>query len=177
MTTLRTSVGTFAIVIALGAPYVAASSATLGPSGYAGIKPGMTLAQASAAFGTAFVLTANATPAETRACTYAFPRNRPRQPALMVVNGRVARIDVSRRAIAADNGILVGDPVAKIRARFGRANLVETPHTYDPRGTYIEVTPDQGSAQLRLLFETSKGRVTQFRSGRLPEVRYIEGCS
>jgi hypothetical protein len=146
------------------------------PLGYGGVKMGMTLAQASSVFGP-LRIDPTSTPDETGGCTFAFPVGR-RSPAFMLIDGKVERVDVRTRAIPARNGILVGDPVSKVYARFGRKHFVVSKHKYDPNGTYIEVKPvlpaEQGH---RLLFETSGGRVTQFRGGRLPAVRFIEGCA
>lgn len=45
-------------------------------------------------------------------------------------------------------------------------------------GKYLTFVPkDATDKNYRLIFETSKNRVTRFRSGKLPEVEYIEGCS
>ena len=146
------------------------------PLGYNGVKMGMTVAQASAVFGP-LRIDPNSTPDDTGSCTYAFPVGR-RSPAFMVIDGRIERVDVSTRAIPSRNGILVGDPAARVFARFGRSNVAVSKHKYDPRGTYIEVKPvlpaERGH---RLLFETSRGRVTQFRAGRIPAVWFVEGCA
>jgi hypothetical protein len=165
-----------AVSLVLAAVAEGARPEVVEPLGYAGVRTGMTLPEASAVFGP-LRIDPNSTPDETGSCTFAFPLRR-RQPAFMLLDGRVERIDVRTRAIPARNGILVGDLVSKVYARFGRTNLVVTPHKYDPKGTYIEVKPrlpvERGH---RLIFETSSGRVTQFRGGRLPAVRFIEGCA
>ena len=170
------------VIILACLPLVGASTslgATPGavePLGYGGVRMGMTLAMASSVFGPLRIDPAS-TPDETGGCAFAFPVGR-RSPAFMLIDGKVERVDVRTRAIPARNGILVGDPVSKVFARFGRKNVVVSKHKYDPNGTYVEVKPvlpaERGH---RLLFETSRGRVTQFRGGRLPAVRFVEGCA
>jgi len=43
-------------------------------------------------------------------------------------------------------------------------------------GQYLIVTPRSDTAY-QYVFETDKGRVTTFRGGRVPQVRYVEGCA
>lgn len=172
---VRTLAGGAALALALTAAAPAARP-TVGARGYAGIVPGMTLAQAKAASGITFVVDPRTSPDPELGCVFAVPRGR-RQPWLMLTNGRVGRIDVTTRGVPATGGILVGDPATKVAARLGAANVVVSPHKYDADGTYIEVKPKPGGGGFRLVFETSKGRITQFRGGRLPEVRYVEGCA
>lgn len=49
-----------------------------------------------------------------------------------------------------------------------------SPHKYVD-GHYIEIEIKGG--KFSIIFETDGKRVTSFRTGRSPEVRYIEGCS
>jgi hypothetical protein len=41
----------------------------------------------------------------------------------------------------------------------------------------MTVAGDSASAGKALVFETDGNRVTMFRGGRLPEVKWVEGCS
>jgi hypothetical protein len=46
------------------------------------------------------------------------------------------------------------------------------------RGNYLTFIPqDRPDRNYRLVFETDGDRVTNFRSGQVPEVEAIEGCS
>src|ERR687886_480873 len=64
----------------------------------------------------------------------------------------------------------------------GIGQIKATPHPYVSRppenGKYLTFVPkDAADKNYRIIFETSKNRVDRFRSGKLPEVEYIEGCS
>ncbi|MEJ7786394.1 MAG: hypothetical protein WKF96_16445 [Solirubrobacteraceae bacterium] len=53
-----------------------------------------------------------------------------------------------------------------------------TRHEYNPNGVYLEYVPsDRVEAGRRVIFETDGQRVTYIRAGKLPAVRYIEGCA
>ncbi|WP_267871531.1 hypothetical protein [Nostoc sp. CHAB 5715] len=42
----------------------------------------------------------------------------------------------------------------------------------------VSIIPkDRANQNYRVVFETDGKRVTQFRSGKLPEVEFVEGCS
>jgi hypothetical protein len=95
----------------------------------------------------------------------------------MVIKGRIARVDVARRGIKTPSGFTVGTAAQAIREAFGR-RLRVTQHAYNPDGKYLEYVPrDRVEAGRRVIFETDGERVTYIRAGKLPEVRYIEGCS
>src|ERR1035437_6267523 len=51
------------------------------------------------------------------------------------------------------------------------------PHKYIEGGHYMTVVGDSASAGKAIVFETDGKRVTMFRGGRLPEVKWVEGCS
>ena len=109
-------------------------------------------------------------------CRYMRPADRGIRASFMLTRGRISRVDVSRRGIATPSGIRVGDSEASVRRRFaGRLRI--TRHVYS-NGYYLEFVPrDRAERNRRVIFETTRGRVGYIRAGRLPEVRYIEGCS
>ena len=49
------------------------------------------------------------------------------------------------------------------------------PHKYVRGGHYL-VVPSPADSDAQLVFETDGKRVTSYRVGRLPEVRWVEGC-
>ncbi len=143
------------------------STAGLGP-----VEVGMTRAQAERAGGVRLV-----GEGRLRDCSYARPRDRAIRASFMFTGRIVVRVDVRRRGIATTSGIRVGDREARVRRRFG-ARLRIAPHAYDPEGRYLELVPrDRAERNRRVVFETDGRRVTYIRAGRLPEVRYIEGCA
>jgi hypothetical protein len=110
-------------------------------------------------------------------CRYVRPRNRRIRASFMVIKGRIARVDVARRGIETPSGFTVGTSARAVRATFG-TRLRVTRHAYNPDGAYLEFVPrDRVDAGRRVIFETDGSRVTHIRAGRLPEVRYVEGCA
>jgi len=110
-------------------------------------------------------------------CRHVRPRNKRIRASFMVIGRRIARVDVARRGIRTLSGFTVGTPARAIRAAFGR-RLRVTQHEYNRDGKYLEFVPrDRVEAGRRVIFETDGERVTHIRAGKLPEVRYIEGCA
>jgi hypothetical protein len=95
---------------------------------------------------------------------------------VMVVNGKVARIDVDTGAVTTEDGGKIGDSEDRIKSIYGDDVQVE-PHKYNAGWHYLTVLGDSASAGKALVFETDGKQVTSFRGGRLPEVKWVEGCS
>ncbi|HST07641.1 MAG TPA: hypothetical protein VLJ83_05680 [Gemmatimonadaceae bacterium] len=95
---------------------------------------------------------------------------------VMVVSGKIARIDVDTGVVTTEDGVKIGDSEDKIKSVYGDDVQVE-PHKYIEVGHYMTVLGDSASAGKALVFETDGKRVTAFRGGRLPEVKWVEGCS
>jgi len=95
---------------------------------------------------------------------------------VMVVNGKIARIDVDTGTVTTEDGARIGDTEDKIKTIYGDEVKVE-PHKYIDGGHYMTVLGDSTSAGKALVFETDGKHVTSFRGGRLPEVKWVEGCS
>lgn len=109
-------------------------------------------------------------------CRYVRPKNRYIRASFMLTEGRIARVDIWKRGISTVSGIRVGDSERSVRRRFA-GRLRVTPHEYTS-GWYLEFVPkDRVDRTRRVIFETKNGRVSYIRAGRLPEVRYIEGCA
>jgi len=99
----------------------------------------------------------------------------------MVTKGRIARVDISSKRITTISGARIGDNENRILSLYP-GQIQATPHPYVSRppenGKYLTfVRKDAADKNYRIIFETSKNRVDRFRSGKLPEVEYIEGCS
>ena len=167
---------TAAIATAGGASGRAAASTdlTLTPLGIGPLRVGMTVEQARRASGRRIVLDG----AELgTSCRYASVRSL--RVYLMLLHGRIARIDVARGSpVHALGGIRRGDTEAAVRAAFG-PKVVETQHAYVPGGSYLTVGWRSGPyAKRGIRFETNeKGTVTDIYAGRHDPIRYIEGCA
>lgn len=149
-----------------------AADTTIHFSGFGPVRAGMTVAAAAAALGDSLPLLGP----KMDPCYYV---SHPRRPdvAFMVIGDQIARVDVrqgSRLLTAAGAGI--GDTEERIRSLYAGRIEIE-PHRYVD-GSYLIVRPEaEADTSFRIVFETDGRRVTRYRAGRLPEVRWVEGCS
>ncbi len=121
----------------------------------------------------------NENPTMNKQCDFVFPAvgaGIPEGVSVMVVNGEIARIDVDTGSVTTEDGAKIGDTEDRIKNIYGDDVRVE-PHKYIDGGHYMTVLGDSASAGKALVFETDGKRVTMFRGGRLPEVKWVEGCS
>ena len=89
---------------------------------------------------------------------------------------RIARVDVRSGTIATAEGAQIGDSSDRIR-RLYAGRVTASPHKYTA-GQYLTVGPaSPADGEFRLVFETEGERVTRYRSGKLPQVQYVEGCA
>jgi len=112
------------------------------------------------------------------ACDFVFPAvgaGIPDGVGVMVVKGKVARIDVDTGAVTTEDGAKIGDTEDRIKAIYGDYLQIR-PHKYTD-GHYMIVKGDSANAGKEIVFETDGKKVTMFRAGRLPEVEWVEGCS
>ena len=154
-------------------PAAAGSGLVLTPLGIGHLRVGMTVAQARNASGRRIVEDTEFAPG----CHYAAVRSL--RVSLMLLHGRIARIDIDRGShVHALGGIRRGDTEADVRAFFG-AKVVETAHAYVPGGSYLTVGWRTGRyAKRGIRFETNeRGTVTTIYAGRHDPIRYIEGCA
>ena len=120
----------------------------------------------------------NERPDIKQACDFVFPAvgaGIPFGVNVMVVKGKVARIDVDTGTVTTEDGAKIGDSEDKIKSIYGD-ELKVTPHKYIEGGHYLTVMGDSASAGKAMVFETDGKQVTMFRAGRIPEVEWVEGC-
>jgi hypothetical protein len=121
----------------------------------------------------------NENPTMNARCDFVFPAvgaGIPEGVSVMVVGGKVARIDVDTGSVTTEDGARIGDTEDRIKSLYGDEVQLE-PHKFIEGGHYMTVLGDSASAGKALVFETDGKRVTMFRGGRLPEVKWVEGCS
>lgn len=161
------------------APLVLALSFACAPSrdrvsvdGHRGVRIGMTVDEASVAYGATLSPAVQAGP--TEACFFVFPEGRVDAVSFMIVDGKVARVDIAQPDVLTLTGVGVGSTEAEVMQAYdGKAVL--TPHKYTgPEGHYLTVEPDAGKA---IVFETDGMRVLRYRAGAKPQVLWVEGCS
>jgi hypothetical protein len=112
-------------------------------------------------------------PPEER-CVYLVPASMPVGVRLMIENGKLVRVDVDSAGIRTVGGAEVGMSEADLRSRY--RDLEIRPHKYDTTGQYL-IYREHPDSSRRLVFETDRRRVLQYRSGVMPPVEYVEGCS
>lgn len=117
-------------------------------------------------------LQAPATPAE--GCDYASVGQGDAKLTFLVVDDRLARVDVVSEAYATDRGIGVGDTEDQVKAAY--PNVIVQPHKYTS-GRYL-IANNPADTMIALVFETdSTGKVMNYRLGTKPIVQWVEGCS
>lgn len=145
-------------------------------NGIGSVRVGMTIAEASKAAGTKLIRESGH---ETNpSCFYVKPQGEPKDIGFMVTNGRISRVDVSNnKSIATLSGAKIGDPESRIKSLYP-GQIQVTPHKYVQDGhDLIFIPKDALDKNYRVVFETDGKRVTRFRSGKIPEVEFVEGCS
>ncbi len=140
--------------------------------GFAGVRFGMTVAQAEAALGDKLKSIGEG----EGNCSYVEPQGVHKGVLFMVIDGVIARLDVQETdKIVTDRGAKIGDSESHVLGLYkGRTRVEEHKYT-GPEGHYVLVLGPDGKAQI--VFETDGGKVVSYRAGRQPEVEWIEGCS
>ena len=144
-------------------------------NGIGSVRVGMTVAEASKAAGTKLV---GEPGPDTPSCWLVKPQGEPKDIGFMVTNKRISRVDVwKNKSITTLSGAKIGDTESRIKSLYP-GQIQVTPHKYVEGGhDLIFIPKDAVDKNYRLLFETDGKRVTRFRSGKLPEVEFVEGCS
>jgi hypothetical protein len=167
--------------VALASAFLSAPSRAAGPTewrlttrGFGPARVGMTADELSAALGTKVIVDAPLDEGEN--CQYAKAERGLDGVAFMMIDGRVARVDVESKEYATASGARVGMTEREVKALY-RGRLRVSPHHYTD-GHYLTYVPrDARDKNYRVVFETDGKVVTGVRVGRLPEVEYVEGCA
>jgi len=143
--------------------------------GYGPIKIGMTIPQASQAFGIK-LLPMGKGPLDPE-CAYVLPAGKMNAPfAIMVRYGHVVRIDLRQKALQTVSGLSIGMSESRLKMLY-KPLLVE-PSKYVQGGhTFIYRSKLPAYTQYSMRFETDGKTVTAIRSGLTEEVSWVEGCS
>ncbi|MGK2961055.1 MAG: hypothetical protein ACSLFK_02790 [Gemmatimonadaceae bacterium] len=158
------------------APAVDSSSAdhtwVVNTRGIGKLSAGMTLKEANAVLDGTLII-----PAKLEECDWVRVRGAPDGLLMMVQKGRISRIDIIRSStIETGAGAKIGDTEARIKALYPGRVAVE-PHAYTD-GHYLVFTPPAAAdSSFRIVFETDGQKVLRYRSGLMPAVEYVEGCS
>ena len=133
---------------------------------------GMTPKVASAKLGVR-LLPASEPDKEEQSCYYVYPNGKFDDIGFMVQRGQITRIDIYSKAIPSIGSIRIGDSEDAIKRAFP-VKVQEKIHPYiGADGKYIIIETKPGYA---FVYETDRGKITRFRSGKFSSVQYIEGC-
>jgi hypothetical protein len=143
------------------------------PEGYLGVRIGMSVGEASQASG--LNLTAGLTlKGDEVGCFYVSPNGVPGPFIFMVLDGRIARVDVRSEGILTNRRVGVGSSEREVSNAYpGQVKTTIHPYT-GPTGHYLTIEHGNGIATI---FETDGNIVESYRVGSDPAVRWIEGCS
>ena len=150
-------------------------------NGIGPIRVGMKVDEASQSAGIKLISNGNSGGTDEYQCSYVQPQIELKGISFMVTKGRIARVDISNQRITTIRGAKIGNTEEQIMKLYP-GQIKVTPHPYQGRppynGKYLTFVPkDEAEQNYRIIFETNKKLVTRFRSGKLPEVNYIEGCA
>ena len=133
------------------------------------IRIGMTLEQLNKALEEKFT----GPERKNEADCYYESMTKPPKLLLMMLEGRLARIEVKEPGVKTASGIQVGDSEAKAQKAYG-ARLKIEPHKYADNGRYLTVKTSDGRRGIR--FETENGKITMYYAGRYDAIQFVEGC-
>ena len=153
------------------APPAAGTSFTIAPDSYGPLRVGMTVAQAASALGGGFA----APKGYSGGCGYAVLVKAPRGLAVMLNEGKIARFEIRSGGIKTTEGARIGDSETRIKSLYA-GRVTSTPHKYVSGGHYLTVVPPGSDSGDRIVFETDGSKVTEYRSGKTPEVEQVERC-
>ena len=168
------SVGLFGASAAIAAPFL--TSTNLGP-----VRVGMTLEQARKALGTPLHYKPD-DPGHPECGHAQRPDAGGAGVHYMVEKGRITRIEVwpvdfdpvaRLSAATTAKGVGLGATETQVKFAYGAALKVQAA-PYNGEAHWL-ILDDQDKRH-GIVFETSKGRVTSFWSGRYPSLTYSEGC-
>ena len=112
--------------------------------------------------------------ADSESCEYVAPSGGYEGLSFMLINQRLARIDVTSPRVMTLAGARVGASQRAVMALYpGRVEV--SPHAYTaPDGSYLTVYSSDRRHGIR--FETDHGKITVFYAGTAEAIQYIEGC-
>jgi hypothetical protein len=136
------------------------------------VRAGMTTREAVATLKGAGV---SASEDSSKSCHY-LKWSGPTAVGVMLDEGVVARVEVGNRDIATKEGAKIGDAESQVQSLYAGRVAVQ-PHKYVTGGHYLVVKPvAPPDSAFRIVFETDGKSVTKYRSGKEPQVSYVEGC-
>ncbi|HEX2053547.1 MAG TPA: hypothetical protein VHJ78_07490 [Actinomycetota bacterium] len=151
---------------------------------------GMTIEQISAAAGVALTRQPDFDQAMAeKNCAYVSPSTIPgyipppdsgnKSPlAFMIVDGKLARIDILGGDFATAQGIKVGSEEKAVIDAYGNGEPLPPRAFIGPPYRYLTATPkEEEDKNYRMVFESDGAKVVNYRVGQLPQVENRQGCT
>ena len=159
-------------IACITAPSAIAQEPRITFNGYGPVRIGMSAQALETALGVK--LERGAPDGDSEACEYVAASRGYEGVSFMLLNQRLARIDVSSPKVRTRSGARIGLSQEAVLALYpGRIKI--SPHEYTaPDGSYLTMfSPDKRHG---MRFETDHGKVTVYYAGTAEAVQYIEGC-
>lgn len=144
-------------------------------NGIGPIRVGMTVDEASRAAGVKLVKSNS--DINSYQCSYFEVQGEPKGISFMVTKGLITRVDISNPQVTTIRGVKVGDPEDKLLKLYPGQIQVLRGLIGGRMNRFTFVPKDVADKNYRIIFKTRKNRVESFRSGQLPQVEYMGGCS
>jgi hypothetical protein len=150
---------------------VVAQSPIVRFDGIGAVRVGMSLRDLNGALHTSY---SKPSDPEEQSCYYVDLPNQPKV-GVMMLDGRVARVDVDNAVTLTALGIHNGDSEARALHVYGKQLKIE-PHAYFPEsGHFLTLlSPDR---KYGIRFETEDGKIFRYYAGTIQAIAFIEGCS
>jgi hypothetical protein len=135
------------------------------------VRVGMNLSELNKALHTSFK---KPTDPDEQGCTYV---EVPRQSGIgvMILDGRVARVDVGNTSTRTAEGIRNGDSEARAVQVYGKRLKIEPSFYHSENGHYLTLrSPDR---KYGIRFESDNGKITSFYAGTTNAIAFVEGCN
>jgi hypothetical protein len=171
-------IGTIVIILVWATSVSARSQLTDGSqlaiNGIGPIRVGMTVAEASRSAGVTLVKSRTIQPLF---CTYLEPLGGPKGIDFMVIEGRIATVDIRNKRVTTIKGAKIGDSEERIFALYpGQIQATKSLYSHKDNKDLTFVPKDAADQNYRMIFEITNHRVTSFRSGKFPAVKNIAYC-
>ncbi len=152
------------------------STSTITTGGLGPVRVEMTVEQATEAAGRAIIAPTDAAIAASPGCGFARVDGID-GVGFMLIDGVIKRVDVFSGPTSTASGAKIGSTEQEIMDLFPDIITVG-PHQYVENGHYLTLTPTAETLQdFRVVFETDGAVVTSYRSGKTPQVEWVEGCA
>ena len=159
------------IVAGLSSVAAFASAPRMSMTGFGQVRIGLTVPALETVLGRKF---GPPTDEDEVACRYVSAEDLFPGIGFMLLDGRLARIDVDAPGVPTLSGASVGDSQESVIARY-RSQLEVQTHAYSgPEGKYLTLFSSDKRYGIR--FETDGSVVTRYYAGTGEAVQYIEGC-